>query len=161
VQLDSVAASGGAPAVSASSSTSARYPATNVLDGNPNTRWAARGTNHWLQFQLAPAAVVQNIGLAWYQPEKRRAQFDVYVSDDGAQWKPVKNLRRSANSVGLRARVEFPPATGQAHALVERSFRVNVGAAGSMELAITPVEGKVALSGAIIEPARLEPSTRP
>ena len=152
VQLDSVAVRGGTPAVSASGNSSVRYHARYALDGNPDTRWAARGTNEWIQFELAPGAIAQRIGLAWYQGDSRRARFKVQVSNDGEQWNPVTNFRRSTDSGSVRSRVEFTLPTGQTNSIIERSFRVTVGTAGSVDFSLTPTAGKLGLCGVVVEP---------
>lgn len=153
VQLDSVATVDGAPAVSASSSVSERYPATHVLDGDPDTRWAARGTNQWLQFTLTPGAFTQRIGLAWHQPDNRRHRFTVQVSDDAVRWTPVNNFRRRADMIPIRDRIELvSPGGSSASSVMERSFRATLAVPGYLDLTIAPVEGRASLCGIMVEP---------
>ena len=51
VRIESLASGGSAPRVTASAAV-AGYPAEYAIDGTVATRWAVRGSNHWIQFRL-------------------------------------------------------------------------------------------------------------
>jgi hypothetical protein len=159
VRLDSLTASDGVPAVSAGAAVEG-YPPTAVLDRDPNTRWAARGTGQWLRFRLAPGALPHSIGLQWYAAEKRQARFEVQVSDDGLAWSPVKNLRRKAVDPRLAERLDIVQQAGEANKIIARTYELSVGSGGMVEVKLTPVQGKAIVCGAGLEPLAERPRAR-
>src|SRR5262249_39695905 len=54
------------PPATASSTENATFPASNAVDGNAATRWSSASADApWLQFDLAPAATVSQVVIAW------------------------------------------------------------------------------------------------
>lgn len=152
VRLDTLAKGGDSPHVTASASVKG-FPAEAVLDGDPETRWAANGPDHWLQFRLAPQAATERIGLSWYMGDRRQAKFEVETSPDGQQWTPVRNLRRAAGG-GAPLEVDVFKEAGGANRLLERVFPVSLRQAGELSVTLTPVTGKAVLSGLVLEPVK-------
>ena len=83
------ASSIGAPlaveAVTASSYEDPNAPA-HVIDGDAATRWSARGKRQWLRLDLGQRQRLGAIEVAWFRGERRRASFEVELSDDGQRW---------------------------------------------------------------------------
>jgi hypothetical protein len=61
----------------------------NAVDNNLGTRWSASGANVWLRFDLGTTRRVTHVGLAVYQGDTRRNDFDLQVSSDGTTWTTV------------------------------------------------------------------------
>ena len=157
VRLDSLAADASVPRVTASGAVSG-YPAERVIDGDVETRWAARGVNHWLQFRLNPQAVTEQIGIAWFAGDKRKAKFEILTSADGQQWSPVQKLHRVSAPATMCGTVDIFKEVGGANRLIERIFPVTLRAPGEVTVTLTPVKGKAVISGVVLE--RVEGATK-
>lgn len=153
VRLNALAKDDGRPRVTASAAVKG-CQSEYVLDGNPNTRWAANGPDHWLQFRLDPQVAAARIGLSWYMGDKRQAKFEIETSSDGKQWTPVRNLRRAEAGGGDAAAVDVFKETAGANRLLERTWPVTLRKPGEISVTLTPVKGKALLSGLVLEPAR-------
>lgn len=152
VQLDTLAKDGDVR-VTASESVKG-CPAEYVIDGDPETRWAANGPDHWLKFRLNPQAVTERIALAWYMGDRRQAKFEVETSPDGRQWAPVGNLRRADGAAGATTQVDVYKEAGGKSPLFERAFPVTLRRPGEISLTLTPVKGSAVLSGLVLEPVK-------
>ncbi|MBI5386820.1 MAG: discoidin domain-containing protein [Verrucomicrobia bacterium] len=153
-RVDSLATDGGQPAVTASASVDG-FPASHAADGNLATRWAARGTNQWLQFRLAPDTVARRVGLEWFASAQRQSRFEVLVSQDGRAWTAVKNLRRSSSASRVEDRVDVFHAAGRPNKLIERAYRLSVPRGGAVNVKLTPERGAALICGAVLEPVAL------
>jgi hypothetical protein len=142
----------GAPRVSASAAHKGCL-AEYAIDDNPETRWAANGRDHWLQFRLDPRATTERISLAWYMAETRQAKFEVETSDDGRQWTAVQNMRRASPLSAQSGTIDIFKEAGGANRLLERDFPVTLRKPGEVAVTLTPVKGKVAISGLVLERA--------
>jgi hypothetical protein len=151
VQLDALAQDKGSTAVTCSSAVSG-YPAALAADGKPETRWAARGTNQWLQFKLESGATVNRIGLQWFGNEKRKAQFELLASQDGKQWQPVTGLKSGSESQGINDQLDIFAIAGQPGKVVEKIYPIKLGQSGNLRLTFTPTKGKLLVGGLILEP---------
>ena len=154
VRLDSVDANGDRPAVTASAAVDG-FPAGHAFDGNANTRWAARGTNHWIQFRLAPGTVARQIGFEWFEADKRKARFEVQVSDDGQVWQPGKNLQPNVEAFRVADRVDIFRLAGAPNKTVERRYDLTLSRGGVVNVTLAPVKGKALICGAALETVAL------
>jgi hypothetical protein len=129
------------------------FPAVAATDGKAGTRWATRGRDEWLQFRLDPDLPVERLGIAWYGGRERQPQFEVLVSDDGQQWRAVKNFR-AADAVALlpEIRVDIFAETGGRDRVLQRIWPVRLAQPGVVTLKLTPVTGKALLCGVELEP---------
>ncbi len=75
-------------AVTASDFRNEHVPA-NSLDGDLDTRWSAAGDGAWIRYDLGRPFTLTAVAIAWYKGDKRVAEFDIEVSDDGEQWNYV------------------------------------------------------------------------
>jgi hypothetical protein len=152
VHLDTLAQVGGSPRVTASSAAEG-HPAEHAIDGNPTTRWAAQGTDEWLQFRLDPKASTGRIGLDWYKAGQRQEKFTIETSSDGKQWIPVRNLHHTPDEdMAKPTTVDVFKEAGGANRLWEHVVSVTVGRPGSVIVTLTPVKGTVVISGMNLEP---------
>lgn len=127
------------------------FPAKNLVDGNPGTRWAAQG-DEWVQFRLDPKRAITCIGLAWYGADTRSPKFEIETSLDGKIWTPVSNLRRSEKGSGAEATVDVFKKAGRANRLVEWEIPVALRQPGIFQITLTPVKGEAVISGLVLEP---------
>ena len=93
-QLQGAGSSGDAPldggllaVASASSSSHDGNGPGGAVDGQPRTRWSARGDGEWLRLDLGRSRRLGAVEVAWFRGHRRQAYFDVEVSDDGASWR--------------------------------------------------------------------------
>jgi len=57
----------------------------NVDDFDFSTHWTAN-TPAWIQFDLGRVVPVDNVRIAWKSGDKRKASYDIEVSEDGETW---------------------------------------------------------------------------
>lgn len=80
----------------------ANLPA-NTIDGNPATRWSARGVGQWIQFDLGETNPVLNeVSIAWVEGNTRSATFDIEVSTDGETFTKVYGGYSSGTTLELQ-----------------------------------------------------------
>ena len=131
------------------------FPAGAAADGRTDTRWATRGRDEWIQFRLDPRVPVAGLGIAWFGGLARQPQFEVLVSDDGRQWRAVKNFRAMSGLAAAEARVDIFKATGGTARIFERIWPVRLVRPGCVTVTLTPLTGKVLLCGAVLEPVNV------
>ncbi len=152
IACDALAKDTNAPVATASHELK-EFPATAAADGQLETRWATRGRDEWIQFRLDPTVPLERLGLAWFGGLARQPQFEVLVSDDGQQWRAVKNLRAASGlAVAPEARIDLFKETGGKARVFERSWPVQLARPGCVTVTLTPVAGKALLCGAVLEP---------
>ena len=74
--------------VSASASDT-NFPASAVLDSNPQTLWSTFGKGAWLQLDLGKVQTVCSLDISWYKGNQRNVNFIISVSKDGSTYKNV------------------------------------------------------------------------
>jgi hypothetical protein len=67
--------------------------AENTLDGDPGTRWSAKGSQHHIDFKLNEGnppddhhPLVNQVSIAWHQGNRRSAAFEIHTSTNGEDW---------------------------------------------------------------------------
>jgi len=90
--------------VSASSyDTANNAVATNAVDGNLTTRWAADGKGQYITFILPATTIVETVKIAWYKGNERASTFDVQ-SWNGTAYVNVKTgIKSSGTSTALES----------------------------------------------------------
>ncbi|HEV3171273.1 MAG TPA: discoidin domain-containing protein [Actinocrinis sp.] len=85
----------GQPAT-ASSLESSAYPASNAVDGNPNTRWSsAWGSDpQWLQVDLGSSATISQVVLIW--ENAYATAFQIQTSTDATNWTSIYSTTAGA-----------------------------------------------------------------
>jgi hypothetical protein len=89
--------------VTAGGSVSPQYSPQKAVDLDFRTRWAVEGSDQWVRFDLGRTASVSGVALAWFQGDRRRARFDVEVSNDASEWTEVFGGQSSGTTFGLEA----------------------------------------------------------
>lgn len=128
------------------------FPVKNLFDGNPDTRWAAQGRDHWVQFRLDPNMSINRIGLAWYGTDIRNPKFEIETSVDGKDWTPVANVKRAGKGSGAEVTVDVFRKAARANRLVEWEMPVTLQQPGSFQITLTPIKGEALISGLVLEP---------
>ncbi len=152
VTLAALAKDTNAPVVTASHALQA-FPAAAAADGQAGTRWATRGRDEWLQFRLDPTVPADRIDMAWFGGPERQPQFEVLVSNDGQQWRAVKNFRAApARAAVPETRVDVFAAAGGQNRMFMHIWPIHLAQPGVVTLTLTPVTGKALLCGVELEP---------
>jgi hypothetical protein len=160
VELGSLAKDDKEPRVTASNSIEG-YLAAHAIDGKPDTRWAVRGRDQWIQFRLDPAAATDAIAVRWFAADKRQAKFDVLYSDDGKNWNSVRNLRRAAAAESKAETIDVFQQTGERGRILVLSRTSDLTKPGEITVTLTPVKGKAIICGAVVSPiVQSEPKRR-
>jgi hypothetical protein len=128
------------------------FPVKNLFDGNPDTRWAAQGRDHWVQFRLDPNMSINHIGLAWYGTDIRNPKFEIETSVDGKNWTPVANVKRAGKGTGAEMTVDVFRKAARANRLVEWEMPVTLQQPGSFQITLTPIKGEALISGLVLAP---------
>lgn len=58
----------------------------NAFDGNPATRWSCEGDGEWIQYDLGRVATIDQVAIAFFRGNQRRAYFDVELSTNREAW---------------------------------------------------------------------------
>ncbi|MBF9070411.1 beta-N-acetylglucosaminidase domain-containing protein [Streptacidiphilus fuscans] len=78
-------------ATASSSADAPDFPASNVNDGDPTTRWSSPAfDNEWVQLQLAQPAVIAKVVLHWQDAYASR--YLIQTSMDGQNWTTVATV---------------------------------------------------------------------
>ena len=64
-------------------------PPNATIDGNDTTRWAAQGKGEWIIFDFEKDCSLSQLDIGWYLGEKRKYEFEIHLSNDGAVWRRV------------------------------------------------------------------------
>ena len=86
--------------VSASASENS-FPASAVLDLNPQTLWSTYGKGAWLQFDLGNVKTVCSLDIAWYKGNQRNVNFIISVSKDGSTYKNIFDSKSSGTTTSF------------------------------------------------------------
>jgi hypothetical protein len=127
-----------------------------AVDGRIDTRWAADGDGAWIQFALTGDAPVDHIDIAWYEAGNRTYKFDLLASADGQTWTKVAAKAEAAPAPAAPGpgvpRTDRPAPAGGVWRIVESAVPATIGAAGTVDVTLTPVSGKALLCGVVLEP---------
>ncbi|NOR66981.1 MAG: hypothetical protein GQ528_06475 [Woeseiaceae bacterium] len=126
-------------------------PEENTIDGSADTRWAADGRDHWIQYRLDPDVETDRIGISWYQGTSRQARFEILVSDDGRQWRKASPRNNEAVTVHTD-RIDIFKQTGRTNKVLVYEYPVTLERPGRLDVTLKPVKGKALLCGAILKP---------
>jgi len=151
VKIESLAKDDPEPIVRASGAVQ-NYPPANTIDGSADTRWAANGRDHWIQYRLDPNVETDRIAITWHQGANRRAVFEMLVSDDGLQWSKVSQTPGEAARIHT-GRIDIFKQTSLANKVLVCRYPVTVEKPTCIEVTLDPVKGRILLCGAILEPA--------
>jgi hypothetical protein len=77
------------------------FPASAVLDLNPQTLWSTYGKGAWLQLDLGNVKTVCSLDIAWYKGNQRNVNFIISVSKDGSTYKNVFDSKSSGTTTSF------------------------------------------------------------
>lgn len=86
----------------ASSSNDKDTTAANILDGNNETRWSAKGKDEFLEIDLGKPMLASGIAIKWYEADIRRMLYTLYYSQDGGEngnWRRIGSALSSGNEL--------------------------------------------------------------
>jgi hypothetical protein len=86
--------------------------AANTLDGDLSTRWSAHGYGVHITYELSAETSLDEIGIAWYRGDKRKADFEIALSTDGSTWTTVYDGSSSGTTM-QREQYSFPSTPAQ------------------------------------------------
>jgi CxxC motif-containing protein (DUF1111 family) len=69
-----------------------------AIDGNDNSRWASGFTdNEWLTLDFGKTETINHVRINW--ENAHATEYELQVSDDNANWKPLKHVSGSTGGV--------------------------------------------------------------
>ena len=99
--------------ISASSIPQPENKPENTMDSDYNTYWACNTDGGFITFEAEETIIFSGVGLAFMSGDKRKAYFDVEVSEDGENWTMVyPNGETSGKTLELE-RYDFTPQKGK------------------------------------------------
>lgn len=108
LSLTAVAAAGGStskpnplPIHSAAASGHDGNVPENTVDGSLQTRWSARGSGQWIEWDLGSVQTISAAKIAFYKGASRTASFDLYVSDGTSSHRVLSRQESSGASTQL------------------------------------------------------------
>lgn len=90
VNIEPICGIGNVPVYNMGYSSSDGNIGENVLDGNYNTRWSAEGDGQYLWLDLGKKTKLKSMLVAFSSGDSRQGYFDIQISDDGENWKTVR-----------------------------------------------------------------------
>lgn len=86
------------------------FESLNTLDGDPETRWTANGTNQWLVYDLGKPRTLKGMAFIWGSGESRKAFYEIQLSLDATNWNAVFSGASSGTIKGMETNVFGKPA---------------------------------------------------
>lgn len=87
--------------------------AENVMDGDRKSYWACDTKGGYVMFELPEPVMYSGVSMSFISGDKRKAYFDIEVSEDGNNWIPVyKDGETSGETLELE-KYEFTPTKGR------------------------------------------------
>jgi len=65
------------------------FPASAVLDMNPQSIWSTYGKGAWIEMDLGEVKNVCSVDIRWYKGDQRRNNFVISISTDGSSYQNV------------------------------------------------------------------------
>lgn len=119
------------------------YESAKAVDGKAETRWAAEGRGQWIQFTLKEGVRFNQVNISWYEGSSRTYDFDLMVSDNGADWRSVI-LQSSARPAGRTRRIRV------SNSDTPLELPVKLARPGTVQVKLTPVSGNACVRGAVL-----------
>ncbi|MDP4644399.1 MAG: polysaccharide lyase family 7 protein [Opitutales bacterium] len=105
------------------------HVAANTLDDNSSTRWSANSDGlpegQWIQFDMGDYYAVHELQIAWYNGDGRSTNFDVEISDDGTNWRPLTTDQDSSGTSNDLESVTIPVSHGRYLRIVGHGNTIN------------------------------------
>ena len=83
------------------------FPASAVLDSNPQSIWSTYGKGAWIEMDLGEVKNVCSVDIRWYKGDQRWNNFIISISADGSSYQNVFDSKSSGNTESFE-RYKFP-----------------------------------------------------
>ena len=83
------------------------FPASAVLDMNPQSIWSTYGKGAWIEMDLGEVKNVCSVDIRWYKGDQRWNNFVISISTDGSSYQNVFDSKSSGNTASFE-RYKFP-----------------------------------------------------
>ena len=83
------------------------FPASAVLDMNPQSVWSTYGKGAWIEMDLGEVKNVCSVDIRWYKGDQRWNDFVISISADGSSYQNVFDSKSSGNTASFE-RYKFP-----------------------------------------------------
>lgn len=87
--------------------------AENVMDGDSKSYWACDTKGGYITFELPEPVMYSGVSMAFIAGDKRKAYFDIEVSEDGNNWTPVYQEAETSGTTLELEKYEFTPIKGR------------------------------------------------
>lgn len=77
-----------------------------TVDGNLASYWAGEGKGQWIEYTFEKPSTLSHIDVKWHVGHSRKEYFEVYLSEDGENWKMVFDGESSGKDTSFE-RVNF------------------------------------------------------
>ena len=74
------------PIVHISTSSNDGNSGNNTVDNDLSSRWSAKGSGQWIQYDLGASYKTTQLQIAFYKGNSRTAEFEIQVSEDANSW---------------------------------------------------------------------------
>ncbi|MEG0579524.1 MAG: discoidin domain-containing protein, partial [Niameybacter sp.] len=76
-------------------------PGSHTVDGVEGTKWAAEGTDEWIQYYIGEDKTVEEVSIKFFYPAgntTRRYKYNIQVSMDEKNWETLYKEQVSGGS---------------------------------------------------------------
>ena len=77
------------------------FPASAVLDANPQTLWSTYGKGAWIEMDLGHVKNVCSVDISWYNGDQRWNNFVISTSNDGSSYHKVFESKSSGHTLSF------------------------------------------------------------
>lgn len=77
------------------------FPASAVLDANPQTLWSTYGKGAWIEMDLGHVKNVCSVDIRWYKGDQRWNNFVISTSNDGSSYHKVFESKSSGHTLSF------------------------------------------------------------
>ncbi len=141
-----------AKAVKASAVCAKENAAAKALDGDPKTRWAAQGREHWLECPLDPSRPIDRIELQWFAGSQRSYDYDLLVTQDGRTWERLTWRKTPVTMEQVRRKVDLFAEAGGRQRAVALAWPIRLEQSGTLRVRLRPIEGQALICAAVLTP---------
>lgn len=127
------------------------YASKHACDGKTETRWAAEGRHHWIQFQLKPHVRFDQLEIDWYLKHERRYDYDLLVSDNGKDWSKITLLDQARPNL-IKDHIDLTARSDRQTGVCPLSYALTLSQPDEVGITLSPKQGTVTLLGIVLQP---------
>ncbi len=124
-----------------------------ACDGNPETRWAAQGRHHWIQFSLKPFVSFDQLKIDWYQKHERQYQFELLISETGKDWTQI-TLHEQVSPTLIQDHIDLATRCDPQTGVCALSYAITLSHPDAVDVTLLPNQGALYLLGMVMQPER-------